>query len=45
MATWKELLELTGVKKTSTENVSHFTVEHTSPAYEKISSLLENRKK
>lgn len=45
VATWKELLELTGVKKTAPENVSHFTVEHTSPAYEKISSLLENRKK
>lgn len=44
VATWKELLEMTGVKKPSAENVSHFTVEHTSPAYEKISRLLEKRK-
>lgn len=44
VATWKELLEMTGVRKPSAENVSHFTVEHTSPAYEKISRLLEKRK-
>lgn len=44
VATWRELLELTGVKKFTAENISSYTVEHTSPAYEKISSLLENRK-
>ena len=44
VSTWSELLELTGVRKPSAENVSHYTVEHTSPAYEKISRLLEKRK-
>lgn len=43
-ARWNELLELTGVKKPSAVNVTQYTVEHTSPAYEKISSLLEKRK-
>lgn len=45
VATWKELLELTGVCRggKSAGNVSHYTVEHSSPAYEKISELLEKR--
>ena len=42
ISTWKELLEMTGVSKKMVNNTSHFTVEQTSPAYEKISRLLEN---
>lgn len=44
VSTWSELLELTGLSKRTEEKVSHLTVEHISPAYEKISRLLENRK-
>ena len=43
VSTWKELLEITGVSPKAANNISHFTVEQTSPAYEKISRLLENR--
>ena len=43
VSTWKELLEITGVSQKAANNISHFTVEQTSPAYEKISRLLENR--
>lgn len=43
VSTWKELLEITEVSKKAANNASHFTVEQTSPAYEKISRLLENR--
>lgn len=44
VSTWKELLEFTGVKKDNTNGSHGYTVEHSSPAYERISRLLEERK-
>jgi len=45
IATWNELLMLTGVKKNvrSDDNIRRYTVEHSSPSYEKISNLLRKR--
>lgn len=45
VSTWNELLELTGVRRgeNEAENISHYTVEHSSPAYEKITELLAKR--
>ena len=44
-ATWKELIELVGVEKPHGGNELHYSVVHTSPAYEKISLFLDNRDK
>ena len=45
IATWNELLMLTGVKRNvrSDDNIRRYTVEHSSPSYEKISDLLRKR--
>lgn len=45
IATWNELLILTGVKRNvkSDDNIRRYTVEHSSPSYEKISDLLKKR--
>ncbi|MBP0957032.1 MAG: hypothetical protein J5997_06675 [Oscillospiraceae bacterium] len=45
VATWKDLLELTGARRgeNEAENISHYTVEHSSPAYDKITELLAKR--
>ena len=43
IAKWSELPDLTGVCKSREKQTAHYTVEHSSPAYDKISELLDKR--
>ncbi len=43
LSTWKDLLEITGVKKEKSEVNHTYTVTHYSPAYTRIEELLKDR--